>query len=38
MMLLAVAAAVKKQGFDVELGQYVPISGNQVQTFNLKPV
>lgn len=37
-MLESVATAVKAQGFEVQIGSYVPIGENQIQVFNLRAI
>ncbi|MDP3261210.1 MAG: DUF2806 domain-containing protein [Thermodesulfovibrionales bacterium] len=36
--LRALGTAIKLQGFDVELGQYISISATEIQLFNLQPL
>lgn len=36
--LRVVGASIKAQGFDVEIGDYVPVRENQINVFNMQPL
>ena len=36
--LRVLGAAIKSQGFDVEIGSYIPISGDQINLINMTPL